>query len=356
MISLEVQSQDLANLRFAFSPLVELSMSYKQYRSGNLGMLAPWADEVSRALHGVELPYMDAVILAQHYVADFVTPTPNTNEFDIERDIARLRTTPVEVIRKNIEYIIIIDGETPARRHFMALPYEALECLIAELRLYWSLALAHHWPRIASVLESDILFRARDLATEGVETLFRNMSPVVSYKDAQIRLDKSYLDCNYQVGKALKHDNYSVSLEGRGLQLVPVIFGHNCLSWQVQPEWAPMIVYPARGAGLWYSAAQPDAEQSLQLLLGAGRAKLLVALQTPGHTTELAQRLSVTSGAVSQHLAKLNEAGLVDSHRSSHKVYYRLTNRGQQLLDLFAADTQSALASGALLPLAAAAS
>lgn len=356
MISLEVQPQDLANLRFAFSPLVELSMSYKQYRSGNLGMLAPWGAEVSRALHGIELPYMDAVILPRHYLADFVTPTPNTNEFDIEQQFENMRATPVDLIRKNLTYLIVVDGETEARRHFLTAPYEALDCLIDEMRLYWSVALARHWPRIVSVLESDILFRARDLATEGIETLFRNISPIVSYKDAQIRLDKMYLDCNYVVGKPLMHDNYSVSLEGRGLQLVPVLLGCSGLSWQVQPEWAPMIVYPARGAGLWYNATQPDPEQSLQLLLGAGRARLLVALQTPSHTTELAQRLNVTSGAVSQHLSKLNEAGLVDSHRSSHKVYYRLTNRGQQLLNLFADDTGAALASPALMPLTEAAS
>jgi DNA-binding MarR family transcriptional regulator len=342
MISLEVQQQDLANLRFAFSPLVELSMSYKQYRNGELGIFGQWVDEVNRALHGVELPYMDAVILPRHYVADFITPTPNSNEFDIEQAFAQMRFTPVEVIRKNVAYLMIVDGETPARRHFQTFPYEALDCLIEEMRFYWSVALARHWPRMVSVLESDILFRARDLAIEGIETLFRNLSPVVSYRDAQIQLHKQYLSCNYESGKTVQFDDFNVSLEGRGLQLVPVLLGCNSLSWQVQPEWAPMIVYPARGAGLWYSAAQPDPEQSLQRLLGAGRARLLVALQTPSHTTELAQRLSVTSGAVSQLLARLGEAGLVDSHRSSHKVYYRLTNRGQQLLALFAEESPAA--------------
>lgn len=336
MISLEVQSQDLANLRFAYSPLVELSMSYKHWRNGDLGMLRPWGEEAARALHDIELPYMDALILPKHYVADFLTPTPTTSETDIEREFERVRRTPLRVIRQNIEYVIAMDGDSPVRQQFLAFPYESIECLIEELRLYWSRTLAHYWPRIRSVLENDILFRGRDLAMDGVESLVGNLSPVARFAQSRILLDKPYLCRVPDNGEHWLQDDYSLSLEGRGLQLVPVIFGTSSLSWQVHPEWAPMIIYPARGAGLWYSAPQLDPEQSLQVLLGSGRAKLLVTLQTPAHTSELAQRLSVTSGAVSQQLAKLNEAGLVDSHRSSHKVYYRLTERGQQLLDLFA--------------------
>jgi DNA-binding transcriptional ArsR family regulator len=335
MISLEVQPQDLANVRFAYSPLVELAASYKELRSGYLGPLQAWGDEARRSLADTALPHMDAMILAHSYMADFLTPTPTTNETDIEREFDRMRRTPVSVIRQNVENTIMVAGESPIRRQFLAYPYESMECLIEEMRLYWSRTLAYHWPRIVTVLENDILFRARDLATDGVQSLFVNLNPIVSYSSTAIRLDKMYR-CHPDAFMTGAESDFSVSLEGRGLQLVPVIFGCSTVSWQVEPQWTPMLIYGARGAGLWYSAAQPDPEQSLQVLLGSGRAKLLLALQSPAHTGELASRLSVTAGAVSQQLAKLNEAGLVDSHRSSHKVYYRLTPRGEQLLALFA--------------------
>jgi DNA-binding MarR family transcriptional regulator len=49
----------------------------------------------------------------------------------------------------------------------------------------------------------------------------------------------------------------------------------------------------------------------------------------------MAHRLSLTSGAISQQLDRLKRAGLVESHRSGKRVYYRLTRRGEDLIALF---------------------
>jgi DNA-binding MarR family transcriptional regulator len=56
----------------------------------------------------------------------------------------------------------------------------------------------------------------------------------------------------------------------------------------------------------------------------------------PMNTGEIAQRLQITAGAASQHLSRLNQAGLVEPHRSGKRVYYHLTSRGEKLLALFA--------------------
>jgi len=40
-------------------------------------------------------------------------------------------------------------------------------------------------------------------------------------------------------------------------------------------------------------------------------------------------------GAVSQHLARLKQAGLVESQRAGNRVYYRHTPRGKALVELF---------------------
>ena len=104
----------------------------------------------------------------------------------------------------------------------------------------------------------------------------------------------------------------------------------------MDPHWLPMLIYGARGGGLWYREEVPDPEEPLTLTLGAAKAKLLLTLKQPAHTAELAQKLSVTAGAVSQQLGRLHEAGLVESHRSSSRVYYRLTARGEKLIAVFA--------------------
>jgi DNA-binding transcriptional ArsR family regulator len=67
------------------------------------------------------------------------------------------------------------------------------------------------------------------------------------------------------------------------------------------------------------------------------RASLLAILREPTPTSGLARQLGVTAGAVSQQLSRLMDAGLLDAHRSGYRVYYRLSERGHKLMDLFEA-------------------
>jgi DNA-binding HxlR family transcriptional regulator len=329
MITIQLDTTDLESFRFAYSPMIELVSSFKLlHNPDRYGIFGAWVDEALRALDGLDLPYMQAVILNHYYIADFVTQTPTKPRMTLDEEFELIRSTPPELVRRDLDIVIEASEESEIRHHFQMVPHDAVECLLAEMELYWNRVLAHHWPRIQTVLENDILFRAREMALYGVDSMFTNLNPYAQYMTGQLLLNKPYLgrECNLEV-----------SLEGRGLQLVPAMFrgGAYKISWQVVPEYLPMIIYGARGAGLWYAEAQPDPEAALTLMLGEGKAKLLQALKTPSHTSELAHRLSITAGAVSQQLGRMNQAGLVESHRSSSKVYYRLTSRGEKLLTLF---------------------
>ncbi|MGW1873749.1 ArsR/SmtB family transcription factor [Streptomyces sp. NPDC001975] len=55
-------------------------------------------------------------------------------------------------------------------------------------------------------------------------------------------------------------------------------------------------------------------------------------LAQPAGTTELAQRLGVSPGTVSQHLGVLHRAGLVTRARHGHLVLYLRSPLGDQLL------------------------
>ena len=68
------------------------------------------------------------------------------------------------------------------------------------------------------------------------------------------------------------------------------------------------------------------AEAALQLIAEKGLGALTVSA--------LASRLGVTPGAVSQQLAMLRRAGVVDAHRSGRGVYSELTPLGTSLLAL----------------------
>lgn len=326
MIQLEFSPQDVLATRFAYSPLVELIVSYRLLKRPELqSHYRRWLDVTLPALNDIELPYLDALAASHHYIPDFVTPTPITTSYTIEDEIEQLLDLPTELIRRDIEQLIRLCGDTEIRQQFLIYPREMLQCLADDLRLYWQRALEPHWSQLTSVLEGDILYRARQLAIEGAVTVFSDLHPVLSYDKDSLWLDKP--------NSQRLHGNY-FNIVGRGLQLVPTTFMEDHLMWQTNPDWSPMLIYSARGIGQWEQQI-PQKNQSLELLIGEGRASVLQALIKPASTSEIAHRLELTAGAVSQHLDRLHRTGLVEPHRSGKRVYYHLTRRGMQLLTLF---------------------
>lgn len=325
-VRIHISPDDLTNIRFAYSPLVELTTSYRILH--NPALQTPylsWADEAQRALHDVELPYLHALLGSKcSYMPDFLTPTPLTTRLDVEAEIQIMLNLPAEIIRANVEKLIDDSGDSEIRQYFLVYPREMILCLADEMRLYWQRVLAHHWQRVTSVLEGDILYRARHLALHGAIGLFADLSPKMHYQPGQITIQKH----NTQ------HAGEDYSLNGQGLQLVPTVFFNHGVWWQIVPEWHPMLVYHARGVGLWRQR-EPETNESLEIALGTGRARVLQSLTTPLNTGEIARLLNITSAGVSQHLARLQQAGLVEPHRSGKRVYYQLTRRGANLLNVF---------------------
>ncbi|MGW4945888.1 ArsR/SmtB family transcription factor [Actinoplanes sp. NPDC004185] len=67
-------------------------------------------------------------------------------------------------------------------------------------------------------------------------------------------------------------------------------------------------------------------------MLGRGRTRLLLELDAPSSTTELARRTGMTAGGVSQHLSVLRAAGLVVAHRRGRSVLNVRTALAEALL------------------------
>ena len=131
--TIQIQPGDLEQLRFAVSPLIELTFSYALlHKPAHQGLHPRWVEAVNQNLSNLEFPYLAALIPPKHYLADFVTPTPSADHSDIETELRRVRATPPNVVRNNIEHIIDLDGETEIRRHYLAYPDEALFCLITK--------------------------------------------------------------------------------------------------------------------------------------------------------------------------------------------------------------------------------
>jgi DNA-binding transcriptional ArsR family regulator len=107
----------------------------------------------------------------------------------------------------------------------------------------------------------------------------------------------------------------------------------------LDPPWPPALIYPARGvAALWQEPdARAGAGAALDRLIGSSRAAILLALEEPASTSQLAATLGQSVGGAGDHLAVLRAAGLVTRARSGRSVLYRRTPVGDALT---AADPQ----------------
>jgi biotin operon repressor len=168
-----------------------------------------------------------------------------------------------------------------------------------------------------ALLEGDVTYRGRQIAQHGLAAMFADLSGTVRLVGnvVEVRL-RSKLD-------------YARPTTG-GLTLVPTLWTTNA-STPISAAEPPMILYGARGlATLWEPQALP-APDTLAAILGVTRAGLLVHLETPASSTELAARLGVTTTAVNQHLRTLRDAGLLVSARHGRSVLYHRSDLGDRL-------------------------
>jgi DNA-binding transcriptional ArsR family regulator len=84
-----------------------------------------------------------------------------------------------------------------------------------------------------------------------------------------------------------------------------------------------------RGSLIWTPDERRD--DALESLLGRRRAQVLLELDRPASTLELAQRMGVSPGSVSGHLTTLRRAGLVMRRREGRRVVYARTATGDDL-------------------------
>ena len=247
-----------------------------------------------------------------------MTPPPEGPYPAFDEELGRILATPHDIVRHEVG-LTYLDGDmADAARAFIEDPSAALERLTASLKAYWDATLAAHWPRLRALLEGDLLYRAKRLALEGAEGLFGDLHPAVSRKDGVLSFDKRW-DVDVEPG-------------GRGLVLIPVAFSCPKCSVISDPPWQPTLTYTPRAIATLWEADRAPADGVLDELVGETRAAILRALEIPMTTTEMASRLGVTPGAVSQQLAMLRRAGVVDAHRSGRGVCSELTPLGTSLL------------------------
>jgi biotin operon repressor len=315
MIEFRFGADDVARVRFAFSPMWELVHGLRVLADPSSRALhIPWVHLVRPRLRGLDLDLLRECVPATGYIADFLTPPPETPLPDFASELATVRATPLDVVTSELDTFERVSGRSALSDE----PETALRLLTEQLETFWTAAVEPYWERVRDLLEGDVLRRTRSLAAQGAEAVFADLHHAVTWHKDTLAIERSW--------------DHRSDLQGRGLLLVPSAFVWPNVS-VMAPPYQPMLSYPPLGvATLWEAtpAAPPDA---LAALIGRSRATLLAALGTPTSTSELARRLNVTPGAVSQHLGVLRANGLVIGHRLGRRVLYVRTKAGDALTD-----------------------
>ncbi|GLF97359.1 ArsR/SmtB family transcription factor [Streptomyces yaizuensis] len=317
-VDIEFTAEDVARTRFAVSPLWEVVASVRVLKSGDDGGVhRQWAERVRPLLDAARLdlaPLSRLIAVPAECVPSFLVPPPTTPQPSLEVELATLRATPPELLRTRTP------GVDASMERLRADPAGELDRLTEVIAAYWEVAIAPFWPRMQALFEGDILNRAIHLAEGGARRLFDDFGP-------QITWDSGTLQVIRRSGLGVRR------LDGRGLLLVPSAFAWpRIFSNLTSEDWQPTLRYPPRGIGtLWERGPQPCSD-ALAGVLGRTRARLLSELAHPASTTDLARRIELSAGGVSQHLTALRAAGLVSAHRTGRVVLYARTSVGESLV------------------------
>lgn len=327
MISLRLSGDDLARTRVSYSPLWEAVASLhcleRPEKCG--GRYAGWT-ESARAALGLELEPARVLVRGRGYVPDFLLPVPGPGRpaARLADELARVRASDPARVRAEAR-LAYPDGTPAALVPYLERPVRALETLCALLERYWARALERHWPRMRTLLEAELVARAALVARRGPEGVLAGLDPRIRWRAPVLEVQK--------------HVEAEVDPGGRGLLLVPVVFGHAAAYVSIDGPWPPTVAYAPRGAGALWGRAEPEAvDEPLDMLLGRSRAAVLLGLARPASTSALALRLGLSPSTVSEHLAVLGRAGIVTRRRAGRSVLYALTETGEALVELLRGD------------------
>lgn len=311
-ITIRLDADDVARARFTVSPAHELVRIVR-------ALVAParfpahrsLMRDIRRAAPRPAYETLAQIVTARGYVPDFLTPlTEEPGEI-----ASAIRATCAEQVERELSELIA-DGRCDRRTvHRLAQDPEAAAGLLADaVDDVWRAAVAPLWPAMRQVLVADIRARTSMLAASGFGAMLANLHPTLTWTGgAVVRSSSIYTE---------------TSEPGRGLLLVPSVFGWPNVQTSTDPARPPTVLYPARNATSEW-ARPPD--HATGRLLGRTRARVLAHLDFPATTSDVAQALGLAVSTAHHHLDVLAAAGIVDRHREGNAVWHLRTRLGDDL-------------------------
>lgn len=316
LIEYELAGMDVADVRFAVSPLTELTLSLRTFRDpGRYPVHLPWLERTERARSALDLPVLRALTNAVLWTPDYLTPRPYSPLTRIGDELSAIADVPVPRMLDDLRAVHPDGLPAPLSGD----PERVRERIAVALRAYWDTCFEPWWPRMRAVLRADVVHRGQVISAYGTASMFADLSDRVRLVDGVVRVR---LGSNARFRRATT---------GEGLTLVPTLFTRGATA-PISPDEPPVIMYGARGVGTLWQTEPHRSPRALAGLVGAPRAGLLTALAAPASSTELSGRLGVTTSAVNQHLRALRDTGLLTSARHGRSVLYLRSELGDALV------------------------
>nr|WP_241779708.1 DUF5937 family protein [Streptomyces natalensis] len=324
LAELAFSASDLAQVRFAVSPMWQVVTSYRllSNHASATPVHRPWIQQVQprAAAAGLDRGWLAELIPPSGFFPYFLNPAPAGPAPALDTELAAIQNAPIDRVRHDLDHLEYHQKRLgPRLRSLHHDPHARLARLAQEIRTYWELALAPYWARIRAVLDTDIFHRARQVAEHGAGHVLNDLHTAVTWDGSALQLSR-------------RSRPLSRTTAGPGLLLVPSAFTGPRLPTRVAPPEPPQLAYPARGIGSLWAPEPTTGTDALAAVLGRSRTRLLAELDTPASTTQLAHRTGLSPAGVSQYLTALRSAGLVSAHRAGRSVLYARTTAAETLL------------------------
>ena len=128
MLVFRFGSSDLANIRFAISPLMELQRSVRALDDpGAQAIHLPWIAATREATRDLDLDLLRAFQPRGVYSPDFNQPPPSSPLTELEDELAEMIATPPDEVRAEVELLYRRVGEPEILRPFLDEPDVAVE-------------------------------------------------------------------------------------------------------------------------------------------------------------------------------------------------------------------------------------
>jgi DNA-binding transcriptional ArsR family regulator len=297
-----LNSQDLADVRFAVSPVAEMVLSLRALRDpGRFPLQLGWVRTVQPQVAALDWSVLRWLVNDTMGSPDFLTPRPTSPLTQLSDELDLIATVNPETFERQV---VAVNGELPEDL--------TVDKVVEALSEYWDAVMAPYWSRMRTLLSADISYRGHVVTQQGTGAMLNGLGPAITYADGLLKVDR------------VAEQSRTEHVDGRGLVLQPTLFGPHAVI-PFDPGAEPLLGYPPRGQANLWSVVEPPSRHDLAQLIGTPRAHILALLSYPRTTTDLAGELKVTPSAVSQHLQLLRRTGLVEPQRTGKQVLYRPT-------------------------------